>query len=347
METVIACLTPPGSAAIATLGLCGPRALEVTRSLLTPTLLPETPASHSHWFGQLGVELKDQVVVTVPALDPVPVVEIHCHGGREVVQMMLDTFRERGLRVIDWRDWLRQTNKSLVAAELQIALAETSTLRTTALLLGQVAGILEGELQRAETEPAVARELLRWAPLGLHLTQPWRVVIAGAPNAGKSSLVNAIAGYQRCVVSEIPGTTRDVVTTAVALDGWPVELIDTAGLRMAEGAIEAEGICRALEAIGTADLCLWLLDGSTTPIQPGREWGEVLVVVNKVDQPPAWDWRRLENAVQISATAGSGIAELCQAIASRLVPEVPAPGTAIPICERQAVRLRELTGERH
>jgi tRNA modification GTPase len=68
--------------------------------------------------------------------------------------------------------------------------------------------------------------------LGRHLTRPWRVVVAGAPNVGKSSLINALAGFTRTVVTAVPGTTRDVVATAAAIDGWPVELIDTAGLRL-------------------------------------------------------------------------------------------------------------------
>src|SRR5207244_11945531 len=74
-------------------------------------------------------------------------------------------------------------------------------------------------------------ELARYAGVGRHLTAPWRVAVAGAPNVGKSSLVNALAGYQRSVVAPTPGTTRDVVTALLAIDGWPVELADTAGLR--------------------------------------------------------------------------------------------------------------------
>src|SRR5207253_6863855 len=83
----------------------------------------------------------------------------------------------------------------------------------------------------------ILARLLQTQTMGRHLVAPFRVVIAGAPNVGKSSLVNALAGFTRSVVSEIPGTTRDVVTTRIAVDGWPVELIDTAGLHAGSDAL--------------------------------------------------------------------------------------------------------------
>ena len=83
------------------------------------------------------------------------------------------------------------------------------------------------------------RELV---PVAEHLDRPWRVVIAGAPNVGKSSLVNALAGFARSLVSPTAGTTRDVVTTRIALDGWPIELCDTAGQRESADAVESAGI---------------------------------------------------------------------------------------------------------
>ena len=85
----------------------------------------------------------------------------------------------------------------------------------------------------ADLQAAAARirEWLAWEDFGLHLTRPWNVVLAGRPNVGKSSLINALLGYTRSIVFDQPGTTRDVVTAATAIDGWPIELSDTAGLR--------------------------------------------------------------------------------------------------------------------
>src|SRR5690606_16577637 len=80
------------------------------------------------------------------------------------------------------------------------------------------------------------------APLGLHLTRPWHVALAGAPNVGKSSLLNAVLGYGRAIVFDQPGTTRDVLDAVTAIDGWPVRLTDGAGLRESVDALEAAGV---------------------------------------------------------------------------------------------------------
>src|SRR5262249_16679891 len=146
------------------------------------------------------------------------------------------------------------------------ALAQASTARTAAILLDQYQGALARAIheildcwQSGDPNSGGHRlkSLVRYTGLGRHLTLPWRVVVAGAPNVGKSSLINRLAGYQRCVVSPWPGTTRDLVTTLIAIDGWPIELTDTAGLRTEGEMLEAQGIALARQAACAADLCLW------------------------------------------------------------------------------------------
>ena len=168
------------------------------------------------------------------------------------------------------------------------------------------------------------------AELGRRLTAPWRVVVAGPPNVGKSSLVNALAGYQRSIVAPTPGTTRDVVTTRLAIDGWPVELADTAGLREGTDALERQGVRMAREATAAADLCLWLLDASAPPVWPDANLGPVQLVINKVDLPVAWDVTTVADAVAVSARTGAGLSDLCAALTSCLVPDPPPPGAAVP-----------------
>jgi tRNA modification GTPase len=162
------------------------------------------------------------------------------------------------------------------------------------------------------------------------VTRPWGVVIAGAPNVGKSSLVNALAGYQRSIVAATPGTTRDVVTTRIALDGWLIELADTAGLRKEAEALEEQGVERAKAAATNADLLLWVLDGSAPAVWPSDAIGAVQYVVNKSDLPSAWKLERAETAVRVSAKTGAGLAELCASLVSRLVPDPPPSGAAVP-----------------
>ena len=127
--------------------------------------------------------------------------------------------------------------------------------------------------------------LLRFGDLGLHLTTPWRVVLTGPPNVGKSSLINALVGRERAIGSAQPGTTRDVVTAVTAVGGWPIELADTAGVRQVVDPLEREGVNRAKRSREHADLVVMVADA--TQNAPPEDLFEgngseraVLVVVN-------------------------------------------------------------------
>jgi tRNA modification GTPase len=344
--TRVACLTPAGQGALATLGLQGPRAWEAARELFrlrSGAALPEVPERGRFWLGRAGAGVADDVVLAVKQTEPVWL-ELHCHGGREVVRFLQELFEERGLCLCTWQEFLRHTAPDPLRAGAAVALASATTARAAAVLLDQHEGALGQALDSAlaalgRADSAAAQETLaaleHWSALGLHLAAPWRVTVAGAPNVGKSSLVNALAGYQRSVVAATPGTTRDVVTAQLALDGWPVEVADTAGLREDAGAVEGQGILLARAAARAADLCLWVLDASAEPVWPGADAGPVRLVVNKVDLPAAWDLVRAEGALRVSARTTEGVAELCAAVAGWLVPEAPPPGTAVPFTLEQ------------
>lgn len=361
--TVVACLTPSGSSALATLGVRGPAAWDVCRTLFTPRSgsLPERPdavPAGRFWLGRLGEELKDEVVLALRRVDPVPWVELHCHGGREVLTLLLELFERRGVGSCSWPEWERHTATDPLQAKAAIALAQAPTVRTASILLDQYQGAfakalkaVRAALDRADAATAerLLRELARHGMLGRHLTSPWRVVVAGAPNVGKSSLVNALAGFQRSVVAATPGTTRDVVTTRLAVDGWPIELADTAGLRAGGETLEEEGIGLARSAAATADLCLWVTDASAAPVWPGPLTTPVLHVINKIDLPLRWDVHSVAGGMCVSATTGTGLASLCAALSWRLVPDPPAAGTAVPftaaLCEHLEATLAKMTNE--
>jgi tRNA modification GTPase len=351
-ETVIARLTPPGRGAIATLALRGPRAWDVVRELFCPHSgpgdpLPAAPEPGRFWLGRLGEGragtpqgvAADEVVVALKRTTSVPWVELHCHGGPEVVRWLLEIFQTRGCRVCSWQEFERLTAADPLRAIAAAALAEAPTDRTAAILLEQYQGAFSqavatalanlGENERVEAS-RILEGLARYSPLGRHLTAPWRVAVIGAPNVGKSSLVNALAGYQRSIVAATPGTTRDVVTTRIAVDGWPVELADTAGLREGAGDLEGQGIDRARTAAAAADLCLWVLDAAAEPQWPAVASPSVQLVVNKVDLPAAWHVSRASGAVHLSARTGAGLADLCRHLAQWLVPDPPPPGAAVP-----------------
>jgi tRNA modification GTPase len=187
--------------------------------------------------------------------------------------------------------------------------------------------------------------LLAWADFGLHLTRPWHVVLTGRPNVGKSSLINALLGYSRSIVYDEPGTTRDIVTAETAIAGWPVRLIDTAGIRQAAEGLEAAGIERAHESLASADCVIVVCDVGSVPeaedVELLASWPGATVAGNKSDLPNMWGERLPENALCVSSRTGAGLDTLVEAIAARLVPELPPAGTPIPITERQVALLRQ------
>jgi tRNA modification GTPase len=318
METLITVLTPPGKAAIATLAVRGPKVWEWTRTLFRPKQaeLPAEPIAKKLWFGKIGLEAADDVILAVKEISPSVSIEVHCHGGIEVVCMIQELFVARGAVAVRWQQFVPDS-------ALLDLLAQAPTARTAAILLDQVNGAWNN------VSDANVGRLAELIPLGQHLVEPWKVVIAGAPNVGKSSLMNALAGYTRSVVAPTPGTTRDVVGTRIAIDGWPIELIDTAGMRATKSELERQGT--------DADLRLWLLDGSATPIYPeiGDGWR---FIINKIDLPPAWEWKE---ALRISAVTGARLPELCEVISTTLVPRPPETGEPVPCLPEQTAWVRD------
>lgn len=326
METTIACLTPPGKAAIATLAVRGPQGWPITQALFRPHKgsLPDAPTVGQFWYGKLGADYADDAILAVKP----NAIELHCHGGVEIVRMIQELYQQRGARVVSWQEF---SGDPILAM-----LANAPTTRTAAILLDQLNGAWESR--------GASDRLAELIPVGKHLVTPWKVVLAGAPNVGKSSLMNALAGYPRSIVAATPGTTRDVVTVQLAIDGWPVEMTDTAGIREAAGDLERQGVRRALDVVRGADLRLWLLDGSREPIFPENRAGWHFII-NKVDLPAAWDWQTVPEATCVSTKTKSGLPELCVTISRLLVPSPPFPGEAVPCLpvQRECVHM---AGER-
>jgi tRNA modification GTPase len=351
--TFVACLTPPGNGAIATLGLRGPRAWPAVRAVFRTRAGAQPPLNITEerfWLGRAGGQVGDEVVLAVNKAEPLPWIEIHCHGGREAINFLIDVLCEQGLTPCSWEAFLTKSESDPLRAAAAVALGRAVTVRTASILLDQCHGALghaldaiTKNLDHGESERALLQLtlLLDQARLGLHLTQPWRVVVAGAPNVGKSSLINALAGYTRSVVAPTPGTTRDVVTVRVALDGWPVELSDTAGLRADAAPLEAVGIERARATLSDADLCLWVLEAAMTPVWPEALAPPVHLVINKTDLASAWDLDQAAGAARVSARTGEGIPELGAALARGLVPTPPAPGDAVPFTSALVEGIRE------
>jgi tRNA modification GTPase len=331
----------------------GVGALEVADRAFRPNLgkrLGESPVGRLR-VGRVGAGLGDEVVaVVVVGRGGSLEVEVQCHGGPAAIGLVLEALREGGARLRSPRGWARHSTGSKIRAEAEVALALAPTVKVAEILLDQANGAFDDELRRIlelPAELALTRldGLIDRARLGTRLVEGWRVVLAGRPNVGKSRLLNALAGYDRAIVAPEPGTTRDVVTVRSAFEGWPVELADTAGLRVASDPIEAEGVALARTHQREADVVVVILDRSEPLNDLDRailaEHPSAVVVANKSDLPASWDETRV-GAFAISAERGDGVEELIAAIAARLVPNPPQPGQAVPFRSVQVRRLRAI-----
>jgi tRNA modification GTPase len=348
-------LTPPGRGAVATLRVEGPGATEAVQTEFRARggcPLAATPLNRPT-VGHFGGERGEEVVVCRRSEETV---EVHCHGGSAAVARTEQALVAAGCQMLGWREWAAPAHGDPVTTAALQALADAPTERTAAILLDQYHGALARELseirQAADRGDSDAARRQRDAirariALGRHLIRPWRVVLAGRVNVGKSSLINALAGYRRSIVHPAAGTTRDAVTVATAIDGWPVELCDTAGLRTGGDPLEVAGIQRAYERIARADLIVLTSDQSAAWSGEDQRlierWPDALVVHNKSDLAAAAGDR--PGGVKTSAARGDGIDALLRAIARRLVPNPPPAGAAVPSTEKQIAALDGVLGK--
>lgn len=344
--TRVALLTPPGRGAISTVRVRGPAALAAVTGYFAPANGQPLAAEDTdrprfgRWSGPRGEELITCV------LDP-QTVEIHCHGGLAAAAAITAALVAAGCETADWHTAEMLDERDPLRRAALRTLADVSTQRCAAMLLDQYAGALGRQIEAAcralSTNDAASAtrliaQLLDTARLGLHLVAPFRVALIGAPNVGKSSLINAILGFERSIVHEQPGTTRDALTATTAIDGWPIELIDTAGLHAATDRLEQSGIEVGRAQAAAADLVLLVIDHSRGASEADRQAHaarpDALVVANKWDLPAAAE-ANLAADCRTSAVSGQGVPELLRKVSARLVPSPPPPGAAVPFLPNQ------------
>ena len=233
----------------------GRGALEVVDAVFRPARgapLAETPPGRLR-FGRIGAGLGDEVVAVVVAGDP-PEVEIHCHGGPAAVALVVEALVGQGAERRQPGAWVRHAARSTIEAEALVDLARSPTLRTAEILLEQAEGALASAVRRLiaalAEDPAAALAGPGNPPAARGDRPPAGHGLAGGAGGPAQRRQEPAAqrpgGLRpRDRRRRPPGTTRDVVTVRTALDGWPVELADTAGLRDPEDAIEAAGIALA------------------------------------------------------------------------------------------------------
>lgn len=344
-----ALLTPRGRGAVATIRVHGESLLltsmiNVYFEAANQKSFDQQPVNRIV-YGLWGQTNKEDLVICRLASETV---DIHCHGGMAAIERILKDLQTQNCEIQSWQELAKNTEPAL-DVELKETLTAATTFRTAEILLRQSQGLLRTAFEALLPDDKTAfnsdqfqkriQELLRWKDLGLHLTTPWRVVLAGRPNVGKSSLINALLGYDRSIVFDEAGTTRDVLTATTAIEGWPFQFSDTAGIRDQAAPLEAAGIQRAEHILSEADCQVILLDTS----QPAHaddhsllsQWPDSIVVAHKTDLPQCWGVPLPEQAIPVSSKANVGLDTLMNQLVKRLVPEIPDESTAIPITVRQ------------
>ena len=286
-------------------------------------------------------------------------VEICCHGGMLVTQRVLEVLLRAGARTagpgeFTQRAYLNgkldltqaeavmdvisaQTDAALRAAQRQldgVIGARVTSLRDELLdVLAHVEAYIDfpeedispdtGVILRGSINSVAAGidRLLATADQGRILREGALAVLGGVPNAGTSSLLNRLLGCERAIVSEIPGTTRDTIEEVIALQGIPLRLVDTAGLREVEDAVEREGVTRTRRMVDRADLIIEVVDASQPAVErvslSGDSGAKFLLVLNKADLGIHDSWKD-SGGVAVSSLTGQGVEDLTAGIVHAL-----------------------------
>lgn len=382
-DTITACATPPGTSALALIRLSGPKAISIAQKLASTTLTPRSPLPlRLHHAGAELDEVVLTTWPNPKSYTGEDLVEISSHGNPLIVQSILQALCSLGARPARPGEFTERAflngrmdlTKAEAVLDILHAKSERALLAGQRALAGQLSHRLMADREKLlqllarieawidfpeeDIQPEVGQgflnqvqellkstaSLLATAPLGSRLRSGYRLVLAGPPNAGKSSLLNALLGLDRALVSPIPGTTRDTVEESIILAGFPVRLIDTAGLRPSTDPIEIEGMARTRTAMQTADLVLALID-STQSVDPCLpEWAslspKVLAVRTKADLTPSYP----HPGLAVSAKTGLGLDLLKSKITQQLTADQGAPGAdEIALTSRHTDALRQTT----
>ena len=348
-DTIVAAATPPGTGGVGIVRLSGEGVERIARDMLGSLPEPRMAAyRHFRNAAGERIDTGLALYFPAPAsFTGESVLELHGHGGPVVVGIVVDAVVELGARLAEPGEFSKRAflngKLDLVQAEAIADLIGSGTAQAARAALRSLSGAFsravealaeqlvrlrmhveaaidfpeeeidflsdDGLQQRIGESAAAFETLLAEASQGRVLRDGFQVVIVGKPNAGKSSLLNLLSGQEAAIVTEVAGTTRDVLREQIDVDGLAVELVDTAGIRNDPDRIEAEGIRRAREALRSADAVLWIQDATDTEPAMREELPEetpVTVVYNKIDL--SGDAPGLRNdEVWLSAATGSGI----------------------------------------
>ena len=353
-DTIVAIATPPGRGGIGVVRISGPSSDDIARAVLNRS---EPLQSRHATFARMRDtdEVIATRFASPRSYTGQDVVEISAHGNPVVLRAIVDAAILAGARLAEPGEFTLRAflngRLDLVQAEAVADLIDAVTPLQARTAFDQLEGTLTRRIGAIEhslfelaarleasldfpdegyhfIEPADVRDalcaaiasvdaLLVDARRGRTIREGATVVIAGRPNVGKSSLFNKLAGHDRAIVTDVPGTTRDLVSERVDVSGVPITLVDTAGLRTSDDIVERQGVERARSAADVATLLIVVLDQSEPlrdddqRILSGSKKQDRIIVRNKTDLPPAWREDDVdENTITVSVATGSGLNEL-------------------------------------
>lgn len=393
-DTIFALATAAGRAAVAVVRISGPRSHDLVTALCGRPPAPRQAAvrklRHDGVVIDEALVLRFEGPASYTGEDSA---EFHVHGGRAVVEALLKALAELGARLAEPGEFTRRAFENgkldLAQAEGVADLIDAETEAQRRQALGQVGGALSQRYDRwrdllvqalAMLEAAVdfpdedlpeevaerARPGLRQLSAeldaalsdvsrGRRVRDGFRIALVGAPNAGKSTLLNGLVERDAAIVTDVAGTTRDVIEVALVLDGYKVLLADTAGLRETSDVIEAEGVRRAKAWADDADLRLWVVDGfhvKQAEHRPDTIRAGDWLILNKADIADAanlaaaadqWAGRGL-SVLRLTGKSEEGAGALRNALASHVAEALS--GAEFPAATRlrHAERLAEAKG---
>jgi tRNA modification GTPase len=356
-DTIVAAATPPGTGGIGIVRLSGKETEHIARTLLGSLPEPRTASYRIfRGRGGQKIDAGLALYFPAPtSFTGESVLELHGHGGPLVISLLVEAIVELGARQAEPGEFSQRAflngKLDLVQAEAIADLINAGTTQAARAALRSLSGAFSTAVEalaeqlirlRLHVEAAIdfpeeevdflSDELLHnrlgecaeafallqaKAKQGRVLRDGFQVVIVGRPNAGKSSLLNLLSGEDTAIVTEVAGTTRDILREQIDIDGLAVELVDTAGLREDPDRIEREGIRRARNALQNADAVLWIKDASEATSEKIEEplpaGVPVLLVLNKIDLCDASSVDA-EGAIRLSAKTGEGLDDLRQQI---------------------------------
>ena len=356
-DTIAAVATPPGQGGIGIVRVSGPAATTIGAAIAGGELPARQVAFRRFVHAEQALDEGIVLYFPAPgSFTGEDVVEFQGHGGPMVLHGVLETVLAHGARLARPGEFTERAfvNGRLDLAQAEAVadlIASTSAAAARGALRslcgafsskvnGLDAKIMElrvyveasidfpdeeveflesGQVaERIEGLSASVGELLEQGRQGALMSQGVSIALVGAPNAGKSSLLNRLTGEDTAIVTDIPGTTRDLLKIDLLLDNLPLRVVDTAGLRATQDPVEIEGVRRARRQADKADLVLIVRDLADPCVEDGSgHWPQALQVDNKIDLvglPPGLDRSQTPPSVRISCLTGAGIADLKEAI---------------------------------